>query len=304
MLSVIIPTHDPRPDFLSRALSALRAQTLAATEWELLVIDNASATPVAPDLQWHPRARVVREPQLGLTRARVRGFSEALGELAVLVDDDNLLDPGYLAAALEISRAHPFLGAWSGAITLQFEDAAATPPEPFLRFLTTRKVAKAVWSNDPSHNDSTPWGAGLCVRRAVFEAYLRLTKGDPRRAGLDLHGKTLVYGGDTDIAFTGCSIGYGKGVFPSLHLNHLIPPGRCETAYLLNSAEGQAYSEILHGYLLNGEVSGGPRRDLVARLGELARYLRADRHERAVMRAYRRGYSRALSELGSGGPKP
>lgn len=304
MISVIIPTHNPRPDFLSRALSALRAQTLPAPQWELLVVDNASAEPAAPDLQWHPRARVVREPQLGLTRARVRGFSEALGELAVLVDDDNLLDPGYLEAALEISRAHPFLGTWSGAITLQFQDPATAPPQPFLRFLTTRRVTRAVWSNDPSHNDSTPWGAGLCVRRAVFEAYLALTKGDPRRASLDLQGRTFVYGGDTDIAFTGCSIGYGKGVFPSLHLTHLIPAGRCETANLLKSAEGQAYSEILHGYLLNGTVSGGPRRDLVGRLGEIVRYLRADRHERAIKRAYRRGYSRALSELGAGVPKP
>src|ERR1700678_2127687 len=203
-LSVIIPTYDPRPDFLARVLSALRGQTLALADWELLVIDNASPTPIGADIGWHPSARIVLEPALGLTRARLRGFSEARGEIAVLVDDDNVLDPDYLATAVGIFQAHPFMGACSGAITLEFEDPAARPPAAYFRFLTTRRVERAVWSNDPTHNDSTPWGAGMCIRRAVFEAYIALVRGEPRRARLDLQGKTLVYGGDTDIAFNGC----------------------------------------------------------------------------------------------------
>jgi len=301
-LSVIIPTHDPRPDFLARVVSALRAQTLAPAEWELLLVDDASAPPAEADLGWHPDARVVREPQLGLTRARLRGFAEARGDLAVLVDDDNVLDPGYLAAAAEIFRSHPFLGAWSGAISLEFEDPGAQPPRPYFQFLTTRSVDRPVWSNDPGHNDSTPWGAGLCVRREVFEAYSALVGRDPRRARLDLQGKALVYGGDTDIAFTGCSLGYGKGVFPSLRLTHLIPRVRCQIAGLLRSAEGQAFSEVLHGFLMHGTLSGGPRRDLVGRVGEAVRLLGSGPHERSIQRARRRGYERALRELGREGP--
>jgi glycosyltransferase involved in cell wall biosynthesis len=296
-LSVIIPTHDPRPHYIARVLSALRDQTLPLSEWELLVIDNASEAPLSVDIAWHPEARVVSEPELGLTRARLRGFSEARTGIAVLVDDDNILDPSYLAAVVDIFQAHPFLGTCSGAITLEFEDPASRPPETYFKFLTTRRVERAVWSNDPSHNDSTPWGAGMGIRREVFEAYLAVVRGDPRRTRLDLQGKTLVYGGDTDIAFTGCAIGFGKGVFPSLHLTHLIPKRRCEIPNLLRSAEGQAYSQVLHGYLVDGHIHE-PRRDFLGRVGERIRYLLSDRNDRLIISAWRRGYARASRELG------
>jgi glycosyltransferase involved in cell wall biosynthesis len=295
-LSVVIPTHNPRPDFLARTLEALRAQSLGTGAWELIIIDNASDAPPRAGLGWHPRARVVSEPRVGLTRARLRGFAEAAGELVILVDDDNLLDPGHLAAVLAIEEAYPFLGTWSGAITLEFEDEASRPPEVYHQFLTTRKVQRALWSNDPSHNDSTPWGAGLCVRRKVFDAYAGLVASDPRRARLDLQGTTLVYGGDTDIAYAGCGIGLGKGVFPTLHMRHLIPRRRCEIANLLKSAEGQGYSEVLHGYLMNGTISG-PRTDVVGIIGERLRELRAGTDERMIAAAKRRGAARARAEL-------
>ena len=41
--SVIICTHNPRENYLRRVLEALRAQTLPPAQWELLLIDNASA---------------------------------------------------------------------------------------------------------------------------------------------------------------------------------------------------------------------------------------------------------------------
>jgi hypothetical protein len=303
-LSVIIPTHNPRPDLLASVLAALDAQSLPRADWELLLIDNASSTPPKADIGWHPSARVIVEPELGLTRARLRGFSEARGDVAVLVDDDNVLDPDYLACASSVITSHPFLGTWSGAITLKFDDPAAQPPAIYFQFLTTRRVERATWSNDPGHNDSTPWGAGMCIRREVFEAYIGLVRRDPRRSRLDLQGKALVYGGDTDIAFTGCSLGFGKGVLPSLHLTHLIPAARCDTGNLLRAAEGQAYSEILHGYLMTGRIPKA-RSDLAGKVGDAVRYLRADSDERKIMAARRRGYGRARSELGKeSAPQP
>ena len=41
-LSVIIPTHNPRRDYLERVLEALAGQTLAAEKWELVIVDNKS----------------------------------------------------------------------------------------------------------------------------------------------------------------------------------------------------------------------------------------------------------------------
>ncbi len=302
-LSVVIPTYDPRPHFLDRVVRALGKQTLPVSQWELLIVDNASPTPPSADLSWHPAGRMVTEKRLGLTRARIRGFSEARGEVVVLVDDDNVLDPDYLATVAEIQSKYPFIGTWSGNITLEFEDPSVRPPEVYDQFLTTRKAASVSWSNDPSHNDSTPWGAGMCIRRTVFEAYMARVGEDARLAKLDLQGKNLVYGGDTDIAFTGCAMGLGKGVFPSLHMTHLIPPQRCEIPNLLRSAEGQAYSQILHGYLKTGTVSK-PRSDILGRLGGMVRYLKADRDGRLLISARRRGEARAVREFSQTEAKP
>src|SRR5260221_7594577 len=121
--SVIICTHNPRPDYLRRVLDALRAQTLPKEQWELLLIDNASKEPLAStwDLSWHPHARQIREDELGLTPARLRGIKESQAEVLVFVDDDNVLAADYLSTALELSRSRPGVGALGGKIVGEFE---------------------------------------------------------------------------------------------------------------------------------------------------------------------------------------
>src|SRR6266487_2314818 len=98
MISVIICTHNPRPDYLLRVLDALKAQTLPTEQFELLLIDNASTEPLAStwDLSWHPCSRIIRENDVGLTSARLRGIRESLASMLIFVDDDNVLAKDYL----------------------------------------------------------------------------------------------------------------------------------------------------------------------------------------------------------------
>ena len=46
-LSVIICSHNARPDHLYRVIEGLKEQTLSQDAWELLLVDNASAIPLA-----------------------------------------------------------------------------------------------------------------------------------------------------------------------------------------------------------------------------------------------------------------
>ncbi len=48
-VSVVIPTHNPREDYLARVLDALRAQTLDQSAWELVVVDNNSKPALVGD---------------------------------------------------------------------------------------------------------------------------------------------------------------------------------------------------------------------------------------------------------------
>jgi len=102
-ISVVICTHNPRPAYLRRVLQALRNQVLPLNQWELHLIDNASQEELEPgtwDLSWHPHGRLLREEDIGLSNARMRGMREAGADLLVFVDDDNVLDPSYLSEVI------------------------------------------------------------------------------------------------------------------------------------------------------------------------------------------------------------
>ena len=42
-VSVVVPTHNPRRDYLERVLEALAEQTLDRSRWEMVIVDNASS---------------------------------------------------------------------------------------------------------------------------------------------------------------------------------------------------------------------------------------------------------------------
>jgi hypothetical protein len=295
-LSVIVCTLNPRADYFGRCLTALMAQTLPADQWELLVVDNASEPPLAPrlDLGWHRRSRIVREETLGLTPARLTGIANAVGDVLVLVDDDNVLAPDYLQTALEIAANRPFLGAWSGQCRPVFE---APPPEWTRRYwgaLCIRCFEREVWSNLPRLADTMPAGAGLCVRRAVAEHYRHLHETGARRFQLDRTGASLISGGDNDLAACACALGLGVGLVPSLKLDHLIAPQRLTADYLERLVEGIEFSSTLLDATWG--QPGAPRKGL----GRLVDRLRVARlkapHDRMLRAAYR-GRERAIQLL-------
>jgi glycosyltransferase involved in cell wall biosynthesis len=259
-ISVIICAHNPRPDYLERVLGSLRNQRLPKDKWELLVIDNASEVSVASqtDISWHPKARHIFESELGLAPARRRGMREAVADLLVFVDDDNILDDGYLFEALTISRDWPSLGVWgSGAVSHDYE---VDPPEylrEFLYYLPIRQVAAPQWSNVPSCFPAIPFGAGFCVRSTVGAAY-REYCAESQIQITGRRGKNLSSGEDTEICFIACKQGFGMGVFPQLKLKHLIPKDRISEKYLLNLVESSVSSLLLMQYKWNSVVPPSP----------------------------------------------
>jgi glycosyltransferase involved in cell wall biosynthesis len=270
-LSVIICTHNPKPDYLDRVLGALAAQTLPAAQWELLLIDNASdeRLALAGALSWHPRARVIREDTVGLTPARLRGIAESDGDILIYVDDDNLLTPDYLRTAIGLFESHPFLGA-IGPGVLEPEFAIEPPPrlEPYLAWLALRSSKHALWSSNPTDRASVPWGAGLCVTRSVARAYEQLVQQLDADGLLDRRGQRLFGNGDVAFSWAAAQTGHGFGVFPQLRATHLIRAERLTPSYLLRLAYDSTFSNTVSDYLVLGIAPRGPsqRRKELARL--------------------------------------
>lgn len=290
--SVILCTHQPRADHLSRTLAALALQTLPHQAWELVVVDNASTPPLdgTLDLSWHSRARLVAEPTLGLTRARLRGIAETTGWLLVFVDDDNVLDPEYLQTALRIAMDRPYLAAFGGNISGEFE----TPPPPWyeglLGWLAIIKTERDIWGNSYKL-EQLPVGAGLCVRRDVAARYAHEVATDPARLALDRCGEELSSGGDTDLVLTAIDAGYGVGVFKMLHLTHLIPANRLTQPYLLRLAEAMAFSRVIRARLGRGPAIPSP--NWRRRLLDFLKRPFLSRLDNDLLRARIRGENRA-----------
>jgi glycosyltransferase involved in cell wall biosynthesis len=253
-LSVIICTHNPRPEYLSRTLEALRSQTAPPGYWELLLIDNSSDEPLASriDLSWHPRGRHIREEELGLTPARLRGIVEARGDLLIFVDDDNVLERDYLKAASRIAATHPYLGAFGGSIEAEFEVKPNPRYESLLQSLAIRSVTGAKWANFGI--ETVPYGAGLCVTAAVAKAYAANTMGSEIKRSLGRRGGSVVGGEDLDLAMTAYGFGMGVGLFGELVLTHLIDKRRLSPQYLHRVFVGGAYSSHIVTYLHTGSA--------------------------------------------------
>jgi glycosyltransferase involved in cell wall biosynthesis len=305
LVSVVLCTHNPRRDYFERTLAGLQEQTLRYEKWELLIIDNASVPPLLNrmDLGWHPGARLVEEARAGLTPARLRGIQETRSGILIFVDDDAVLNTDYLEKGLEIGNKYTLLGAWGGSVQPEFE---AEPPEwtrTYWPRLAIRTITKGIWSNFAGYPDTTPWGVGMCVRRAVAAKYREQVLQDPLRHKLDRSGSSLVSGGDDDIARTAHGLGLGTGLFPELQLTHLIPASRLEENYLLRLVEGQSYSGVivnaLHGHAFDAPLLNSTR--IV--FGRLRRYLTMSIRERRFFEARLNGQQRALLELSRQAPR-
>ncbi len=259
-ISVIICSHNPRADYLQRVFDGLNNQSLPKSEWELLLIDNASQERLdaAFNMSWHPNARHIFEEKLGLAHARQCGMRESSADLLVFVDDDNILDPNYLAEAVRISQEWPQLGVWgSGATSLEFEVEPSEYLREFCVFLAPREAKVPLWTNVFTCIEATPWGAGLCVRASVAADYCKLwTQSLIKISGRS--GNSLLSGEDDEIGYTACSLGLGMGIFPELKLIHLIPELRVSEKYLIRLREGQVTSRCLLNYKWQGVLPVSP----------------------------------------------
>lgn len=296
-ISVLLCTHRPDAARLRATLEGLRRQTLSSARWELLVIDNASTPPLdlAAALAWHPLARMLREEKLGLTHARCAGIAAAAAPLLVFVDDDNVLAPDYLAAALTLAADRPDLGAIGGEVVAEFEAEPAPEVKPWLGVLALRTVPVARWAMYPEINDTLPCGAGLVVRAAVARRYLDALRTDPVRAALDRRGDSLASCGDTDLALTAVDHGLGTGVFPGLRLVHLIPARRVRPDYLLALIEDLERSRQILCHLRGLPVDPPP--GLARRVWSALNAWRHREFFHGVHAAVARGRARAAREI-------
>jgi glycosyltransferase involved in cell wall biosynthesis len=261
-ISVIIPTYNPNFYRLKRVLEGLKSQSLHHQYWEVIIVDNASPnTEIFSNLNlsWHPSAKIIREENLGLTRARTAGIQSSQGDYLVFVDDDNVLDSNYLKNVIEIFQQYPDVGVIGGKSLPEFE----VEPEPWINqfsvCLALRDLGDQIQlysykdtpNSDKQHPKFAPIGAGMALRKSAAQDYINTLTENQERLALDRTGRSLQSGGDCDINLTVLEAGWRVGYFPQLQLTHLMPASRLTKKYLakVSFASSRSWVQVLdlHG---------------------------------------------------------
>lgn len=229
-VSVVICTHNPNEDRLRKTLDGLKRQSFPLEKWELVIVDNKSRDPVAGrfDISWHPNGRIIDEPRMGLTPARLRGYHESSGNVLLMVDDDNVLAPNYLEVVSDEFSRHPNLGAIGGKSNPVFEEEPPSWINHVTKILACRdhgdQRLEASWANHSNgrktYPEFSPIGAGMAVRREGFAVYADILEKEPKRMELDRAGKSLASGGDNDLVMTILDAGWSVVYSPDLVLEH------------------------------------------------------------------------------------
>ena len=300
-ISVIICVWNPRPNIFSRTLDSIARQTLAADQFELIVVDNNSQP--ALDAAWSQGDRplrpiLLREPHQGLGHARCAAIAAASADLLVFVDDDNFLDERYLQTVLNLAESEPKIGLFGGISQAELEHPIPRWKSAFLPYLGVRD-----YGPDPITVFADRWGqwepigAGMAARREVAEKFVQMFRALPHANLLGRSGAQLFSGDDALFARAAYRTGYCCSYQPQLRLTHFLKRSRFEIKYLMRLMLGHGRSYVRLNRVLGKPTAPLMMRTAIARL--LHRVLR-DRLAGVITWFWDIGY--ALEKRNSGEP--
>lgn len=244
-ISIVIATYN-RAEYLIRALDSLNNQSLHKSDYEILVVDNASTDNtkiiVEAKMKSISNLKYIYESTPGTNFARNTGLYKALGKYVAFMDDDALASPR-----------------WLEQIVYRFENIIPKPAIIGGKVSPIWEVDKPSWITDKllgalSIVDYSQFPTFLenkflfSVNMAFPCQLLRDFKGFDTR--LCRKGKNLITNDEILIAIKLKKAGYKFYYDPDIHVEHIIPATRLTSEWFIKRIKAQGFSDALMWKLL------------------------------------------------------
>ncbi len=269
---------------LPETLAHLLKQNATNFNWEIIVVDNAStdstsviAENILAKKLSAEKYKVLQEIEPGLSSARRKGYQSAQYDYVLFCDDDNWLAGNYFQLAFEILEQNAHIGILGGKGEAVFEKIK---PDWFDTYQINFAVGEQADSLSPISSIETSYGAGLIVRKKIFEL-LNTIQFESLLS--DRKGNQLMSGGDTELCIVAKYLGYEICYAPSLQFKHLMTDGRMKWDYLKKLYYGFGRTRVyIQAYKMMEQASEIPGKNLrialwldkyLHRLSELTHFL-------------------------------
>jgi glycosyltransferase involved in cell wall biosynthesis len=233
LISVIVCTYN-RADILPRCLEAAWAQTLDSSQYEIIVVDNASSGNTRAVVEQWPEIRYLYCRHRGLSEARNTGAHAARAPIVAYIDDDAIAEPDLLEKILATFSAYPDAGCVGGRIDIHL------PTE--LPAWYSKHFAGYYGEFNPGYSDvrriaemcEYPFSANVSYR---LEALDRIGFFNSNSGSQELDAEYRIAQAGYEIYYT-----------PHARVEHVIKPDRLKWSHIANSARAAgrnwAYYEL------------------------------------------------------------
>ena len=227
--TVAICTHN-RCAALDRALASLAHLVVPdGVRWELVVADNASEDGTAATIARFADTlpiRAITVAEIGKSHALNAVIDVARGEYILFLDDDVLVDPGWMRAYHDAFLRFPDVAFFGGPITPVFEGPRPSWLDGALRHVSNAYAERQLGSEMiPLEGEALPYGANWAIRLADQRRH----RYDPR---LGRRGDRLFAGEEWAVMEKLLADGATGRWVPEAHVQHVIPPARQNLGYL------------------------------------------------------------------------
>lgn len=261
-IDICICTHNPRLGLFHNVISSIAQQKVNTELFSVLLVDNGSKPALEkklcdPIAEKGIACRIVQEPELGLSRARIRAIRETDGDWILFVDDDNELNRDFIERGLAFIRDHPDVGCFGGRLLLPNNVHPSKWVHPFLPWLGIKDAGDAIiFGTGEQWGPWEPAGAGAWVHRKVLKEYVRHSQKDGRLFRLGRIGRGNLASCDDSIMMRGAhNIGLKSAYVPDLVLLHHLDQKRFRFRYLVRLMHAYGVSHVVLETALRGPQS-------------------------------------------------